>query len=166
MARMRPTAQQLKFGMNFWPPFVGAGIRVHEISADFRRVKVGLKLNRFNGNHAGTHFGGSLFAMTDPFFALMMMNNLGRGYIVWDKSARIDFKVPGRGQVIAEFVLTEEQIAQTRARLDSGEKVEPVFSVDIVDAEGTVIATVEKTLYLRPKNRSDSADAAVKPART
>jgi hypothetical protein len=62
-------------GINLWPPFVGAGIRVTRVSADSREIDVTLKLRLFNRNFFGTHFGGSLFAMTDPFFALMMLRN-------------------------------------------------------------------------------------------
>ncbi len=45
---------------------------------------------------AGTHFGGSLYAMTDPFFALMLQANLGGEYLVWDKAGSIDYIAPAR----------------------------------------------------------------------
>ncbi|HQU90597.1 MAG TPA: DUF4442 domain-containing protein, partial [Denitromonas sp.] len=77
----------LKWGINLWPPFLGAGIRVQHIAADFSEITVALKMGLLNRNYVGTHFGGSLFSMTDPFFMLMMMHRLGKGYIVWDRSA-------------------------------------------------------------------------------
>ena len=41
---------------------------------DFRTARVRLKLRWYNRNFFGVHFGGSLFAMTDPFFALSLIH--------------------------------------------------------------------------------------------
>jgi acyl-coenzyme A thioesterase PaaI-like protein len=136
---------------NLWPPFRGAGIRVRDIAADFRSATVELRMRFFNRNAVGTHFGGSLFAMTDPFFMIMMMRNLGPGYIVWDKAGAVRFLKPARGTVTARFVLPEERIAEAREKTASGEKHEPQFSVAIVDEQGVTVAEVDKTLYIRRK---------------
>lgn len=147
--RLGPGA--LRLGMNLWPPFMGAGIQVLRIAPDFRAVKVRMKLRWYNRNYVGTHFGGSLFAMTDPFYAVMMMHNLGRDYIVWDKNAQVHFKAPGRGPVYAEFRLSDAQIAEARERTAAGGRYEPTYSVDVLDHAGKVVATVDKTLYIRRK---------------
>lgn len=141
----------LRLGINLWPPFIGAGIKVLHIAPDFSRVKVRMRLRWFNRNYVGTHFGGSLFAMTDPFFALMLMHRLGRDYIVWDKRAQIHFKAPGRGIVTAEFHLDADEVEAVRAQTLGGEKYEPCYSVDVLDEQGTVVARVDKTLYVRRK---------------
>lgn len=111
-------AKNLKRLLNIYPPYLGAGIHVDSISDDFRDVVVSMKLRWYNRNYVGTHFGGSLASMTDPFYMLMLMNILGKGYIVWDHSTRIRFIRPGRGRVVARFHLSQEQIdgvyAQTR----------------------------------------------------
>ena len=138
--------------INLWPPFLGAGVHVKEFSEDFTSVVVEMKLHFWNRNYVGTHFGGSLYAMTDPFFMLMLIENLGRDYIVWDKAASIRFKKPGNGRVHAHFELSKEQIASIRDQADRLPKVEPVFQVSVVDDSGTVIAEVEKTLYVRRKD--------------
>jgi len=104
----------------------------------------------------GTQFGGSLFAMTDAFYMLMLMANLGRDYIVWDKAATIRYRKPGRGTVRAEFRLSDAQLDDIRDKLKTLPKYEPVFAVDIKDEQGTVIAEVEKLLHVRLK---DSAPA-------
>ena len=137
--------------MNLWPPFRGAGIRVREIAPDFRVVTVELRARLFNRNWVGTHFGGSLFAMTDPFHMIMMMQNLGREYIVWDKAGTVRFLKPAKGTVTARFVLDPVEVDKAREATAGGEKYEPRFKVDIVDAEGVVVADVEKTLYIRKK---------------
>jgi acyl-coenzyme A thioesterase PaaI-like protein len=137
--------------MNLWPVFRGAGIRVREIAPDFRSVTVELRAKLLNRNWVGTHFGGSLFAMTDPFHMIMMMQNLGRDYIVWDKAGTVRFLKPAKGTVTARFTLDPAEVEKARAATAGGGKYEPKFRVDIVDADGVVVADVEKTLYIRKK---------------
>jgi hypothetical protein len=148
--------------VNLYPPYLGAGIRVTHVAADFRSVTVRMRLRFYNRNYFGTQFGGSMFSMTNPFYVLMLANILGREYVIWDKAATIRYLTPGRGTVHARFALSDEQIAELKERTASGEKYEPVYAVNIVDDAGTIIATVEQTLYLRksaagPMNRSQAA---------
>jgi acyl-coenzyme A thioesterase PaaI-like protein len=137
--------------LSYWPPYLGAGVSVRRVSPDFLEIDVEMKLRPWNRNYFGTHFGGSLYSMCDPFLVLMMVENLGPGYVVWDKAACIRFKKPGRGTVRAEFRLTREEVEAVRARVEVEPKVEPVYVVNVYDAEGCVIAEVEKTLYVRRK---------------
>ena len=108
-------ARWLRWALNLYPPYLGAGIRVRHIGADWRLVRVKLGLSWYNRNYVGTQFGGSLYAMTDPFFMLMLLENLGADYIVWDKAASIDFVAPGRGPVYAEFRLDDAVLDGLRA---------------------------------------------------
>ncbi|HKI25545.1 MAG TPA: DUF4442 domain-containing protein [Candidatus Sulfotelmatobacter sp.] len=147
----------LRRAVNLWPPFLGAGIRVKHIAADMKAIDVEMKLRFWNANYVGTHFGGSLFAMTDPFYMLMLMANLGREYIVWDKASNIRYRKPGRGTVRAEFRLTDAQLDDIREKLKTLPKYEPVFTVEVKDEQGTVIAEVEKVIHVR---RKDSAQPA------
>jgi len=151
---MRFSARQLEKGMKWWPPFLGAGIRVRSLSDDFRDAVVELKLGRLNRNAVGTHFGGSLYAMTDPFFMIMLLHNLGADYLVWDKSGSIEYVAPGRGIVHARFQLSEGRIAEIRAQAAAGEKVLPEFQVEVRHAnDDSLVALVRKTLYVRLKPR-------------
>jgi hypothetical protein len=145
----------LRRGMGWWPPFLGAGIRVRSLADDFREATVELRLGLLNRNYVGTHFGGSLYAMTDPFFMIMLLHNLGGDYLVWDKSGSIEYVAPGRGTVSAHFRLTEERIAEVRAQAAGGDKVLPEFAVDVTDEAGGIVARVRKILYVRlkPRNR-------------
>lgn len=147
----------LRRGVNWWPPFLGAGIRGKRISPDMKAVDVEMKLRWWNANYVGTHFGGSLFAMTDPFYMLMLMSNLGRDYIVWDKAASIRYRKRGRGTVRAEFRLTDAQIDDIREKLRTLRKYEPTFTVEVRDEQGTVIADIEKLLYVRRKEEALTA---------
>lgn len=144
-------AARLRWLMNLWPPFLAAGVRVREIGPDYRFVRVDLRMRWSNRNYVGVHFGGSLFAMTDPFFMLMYMNNLGRDYIVWDRAGRIEFIRPGRGTVSAEFRLTESDLASARASTADGRPALINHEVDIVDQSGELVARVQRTVYIRQK---------------
>ena len=106
--------------IGWWPPLFGTGIKVTRLDKDLRAVDVEMRLTRLNRNYMGVHFGGSLFSMTDPFYMIMLATNLGREYVVWDKSASIRYKKPGTGRVRAEFRLSEEKLAEIRAALEVG----------------------------------------------
>jgi acyl-coenzyme A thioesterase PaaI-like protein len=138
---------------SLWLPFLAAGIRIDRISHDFRQIDVSMRLRMRNANYVGTHFGGSLYAMTDPFYMAMFIHNLGEDYIVWDKAARIDFKRPGRGTVRAHFRLSQADINQVLAEVAASEKGKTLWEkcVSIVDASGEVVATVDKVVYVRKK---------------
>ena len=151
LSRFDVGANGMRRLLNWWPPFRGAGIRVREIAPDFRSATVELRMRLLNRNFVGTHFGGSLFAMTDPFFMIMMMKILGPRYLVWDKSGTVRFLKPARGTVVARFTIPEERVDEVRAATESGEKFEPKFLVEIVDGDGVTVADVEKTLYIRRK---------------
>jgi hypothetical protein len=143
--------QNLKLMFNLWPPLMGAGIRITRIQPDWKEVDVEMKLRRWNANYVGTHYGGSLYSITDPFYMVMFIEILGRDYIVWDKSAAIRFRRPGRGTVFAQFRITDEQIAEIREALKTVEKIDREFSVDVKSGDGEVIAEVKKLLQFRKK---------------
>ena len=138
--------------MNFWPPFLFTGIHIEHISKDFLEVDVSLKLRFWNRNYVGTAYGGSLYSMTDPFYMLMLIQLLGRGYIVWDKAASIRFKKPGVTKVYAQFRLSQEQVQGYRDELKTKNKIEPTLTVYIKDEEGNIIAEVDKLLYIKKKH--------------
>ena len=150
--------------MSLYPPYLGAGVRVVKVAKDFGEVVVELRASKLNGNAFGTHFGGSLYSMTDPFYALMLVAKLGRDYIIWDKSAQIDFVRPGIGTVSARFVLSDEQVEEIRVATASGGKFEPVYRLDIRNKDNKVVARVTKTLHIRRRDakptRPDKASAA------
>ncbi len=140
--------------MNLWPPFLGAGIRVRRLDPDWRAIDVEMRLRFWNQNFVGTHYGGSLYSMTDPFYMLMLIENLGPDYIVWDKSASIRFRKPGTGTMAAGFRLSGEQIEAIRRALETQDKVESTFTVEVTDETGAVVAEVQKVLHVRKRGGS------------
>ncbi|MCE3003303.1 MAG: DUF4442 domain-containing protein [Xanthomonadaceae bacterium] len=142
---------------NLWPPFLAAGIRVLEVDDDWRYARVRLRRRFFNANYVGTHFGGSLFAMTDPFWMIMVMENLGRDYVVWDQTAEIAFVAALKDDVFAEFRLEPAVLDELRAAAAGGDKVLRWFEVEVRTAGGEVAAHVRKQVYVRLKPRARPA---------
>jgi acyl-coenzyme A thioesterase PaaI-like protein len=141
--------------MNLWPPFLGAGIRIEHVGPDFRSVTVAMAPRWYNRSHGGTHFGGSLYAMTDPFFALMVLHNLAPDYLVWDQAGSIDYLAPGRGRVWARLELTDGDLAHIRTMTEAGDKHLHLFRTDVRDGDGMAVARVEKIVYVRRRRRSE-----------
>jgi hypothetical protein len=135
--------------MNVYPPFVGAGIRVRAESDCC--VVVEMKLRGWNKNFIGSHFGGSLYAMCDPFYALILAGELGPEYLVVDKAAAVRFKNLGKGTVRAQFELSREQIAEIRGKADELGRTSPQLTVFVKDETGQVVAEVDKVIYVRKR---------------
>ena len=151
------TARWLRRLMNCWPVFIGAGIRVRRIADDWSEAVIEMPLTWYNRNCVRTHFGGSLYAMTDPFHMLLAMHRLGNDYIVGDKAGSIDYVAPGRGKVTARIAIDEARIDEIRRQASDGSKVLPEFTADVVDEAGAVVARVNKTLYVRLKRPEGSS---------
>lgn len=141
--------------LRYWPPYWGAGIRVVDFSRPLNDIEVTMRLGHRNRNYVGTHFGGNLYSMCDPWYMLILMERLGRDFIVWDQAARIDFVRPGRGLVRAHFSIPDDEIHGLRRRADDGQKLRPVFHAVVQDEAGDCVAKVEKTLYVRRKSQND-----------
>ncbi len=143
----------MRHGINFWGPFLGAGIKVVDADKDFTKITVELRETWFNRNIVGVHFGGSLYAMCDPFFMGILIHHLGRDFVIWDKGATIKFKRPGKGTVSAIFEISKEEIERIRLEAMNQEKTEPVFTASIRDQEGKIVAEVEKTVHFKSKKK-------------
>ena len=139
-------------GMNFWPPFLAAGIRVKSSNKDMTEVTVQLKQTVFNTNIVGVHFGGSIYAMCDPFYMGILLHHLGAGYTVWDKGATIRFLKPGRGIITAVFKIPPAEILAIKERADTHGKTEEHFTAQVKDISGQVIAEVDKIVWVRNKS--------------
>lgn len=155
-SQFKPRAHALPpkwFGrvMSLYPPLLGAGIRVNHVADDWTECRTELHLNRFNRNMQGTAFGGSIGSMSDAFFALLLWNQLGAGYYVWDVNAEIEYRNPGISSVYGHFVVPREVAESIRAQTETGEKVLHWFETDLKLADGTVVAHVRRQVYIRKR---------------
>ena len=154
---MRITPRRLTLGMSLWIPNLCSGIRVRRFSDDWTRATVELHVNLLTRNYVNTAFGGSMSAMTDPYFFMLVMHQLGRDYVVWDTRGEIEFLKPGRGVLTAEFEVTREKAEELRQRAHGGAKVLEWFETVITDRHGDVVAKVRREVYIREKKRVTAA---------
>ncbi|WP_286796616.1 DUF4442 domain-containing protein [Psychrobacter sp. UBA6291] len=152
------TPYLLKLRINTYAPYIGAGIKIEHMNLDQGLCVVSMGLNNLNKNIVGTQFGGSLYSMVDPFYMLMLMHQLGSSYVVWDKSSHIEFIAPGKSKVTARIKVSSAEVIAIQELAKDGEPVFREYSVDIVDEQQKVVATVTKTLYIRLRKYSKSKD--------
>ena len=146
-------SRMMRWAFNFFPAFRGTGGRVTYIASDWSEVRIKVPLNWRTRNYVGTIYGGSMYGAVDPFYMVMLIKRLGPEYIVWDKAATVRFKKPGRGTLTAQFLVQVEELrAIERALANGAASVDRVYQVDLADAAGAVVATVEKVVYIRRKD--------------
>jgi acyl-coenzyme A thioesterase PaaI-like protein len=139
--------------INLYPPFFFTGTRCVHVSADYRNARMELPLTLLTRNLNGSQFGGAIFAMTDPVFALLLFRILGPGHVVWAKRATIEFRRPGRSRLRADFHIAEEDLAVIAAELAAEGRHVHGFHVEVVDRDGEVVAAVDQQVYVRREER-------------
>lgn len=136
---------------NFWPPFLFTGIKVLSYTEDLLQVKVKLKLRFWNANYHGTQYGGNITAVTDPFYAMILIYGLGNEYVVWDKVATIRFLKPGKTDLYLDFIVTPEELEAIKKQVDAEGKIDWTKRVELFDTVGTLVAYADRTLSIRKK---------------
>jgi len=148
---MKFTPKSLKRLLNLYPPYLGAGVKITHISDDWRELHVGMSLRWFNRNAVNTHFGGSLYSMIDPHLMLLLMQILGKEYLVWDKAADIEFVKASKKKVSTVIKITDKDLEDIALMTEKGEKYFPEFIVDVIDEDNELVARVKKTIYVKKK---------------
>lgn len=146
---MKLSPRFLKFILNIYPPYLGAGIHISHISRDWSEIDVAMQVRWYNKNAVGTHFGGSIYSMTDPHLMLLLMQRLGKGYWIWDKAAEINFIKATDKRITAKITLDKAQVKEVIDKTASGKKYLPTFVIPVYDDQKNLIATVKKTLYIK-----------------
>lgn len=141
----------MEAAFDFFGPYQGASIFPKFI--DQYHIEVKMPLVHTNTNYVGVHFGGSLYAMCDPFYMFLLMKNLGDEYIVWDKGARIEFLKPGTGTVQAVFKISPAEISEIKDIVSKQKKTTRYYEAQVTDEKGAVVAQVFKELYIRKMPR-------------
>ena len=142
-----------RLAFNFFPAYRGTGARITYIAGDWREVRIRLPLSLRTRNYVGTIFGGSMYGAVDPIYMVMLIRNLGPDYVVWDKSASIRFRRPGRTTLHARFVIDQAELDAIREALRTERAVDRVYRIELTDAGGAVHAEVEKVIHVRRKDR-------------
>lgn len=138
--------------IEYYPPFFFIGVRIEQISKDYRELLVSVPLRWYSKNLHGTMFGGHLCAVADPFPALMCGRIIG-DLDVWSKVCSVEFKRPARGRVFMKIQVHEHDLVEIRRQIQEGQKAIHTFKFDYRDRRGTVIAEVSNTVYLKKRAR-------------
>lgn len=136
--------------LELYPPFFFMGVRVREVSSDFRHMEVSMPFRWYGSNMHGTMFGGFVCAVSDPLAALMCMK-IFPGVRVWTKSHFVDFLKPVRKGLKIVIDITDEQIQHIRKELDAKGESVYVFEYPIRDQAGAVVAQVKNGVFMRYK---------------
>lgn len=141
--------RNMPFIWNFWPPFLGLGISIKNISNDFKKVTTVLKKRPWNANYFGTQYGGGIFCMTDGVHMLMLIRNLPKKYKIWDKAASITYLKRGLTQLSAEFILSDDDLKFIESEIKNKSAIDWTADIDIKDTSGQIVAQVRRTLSIK-----------------
>lgn len=148
---MKLTPKLLKRILNLYPPYLGTGVNVTYVSADWKELHVSMALRWYNRNVVGTHFGGSLYSMVDPHLVLLLIQLLGKDYRVWDRSAHIEFVKASKKKITSVIKISDDELKVIKRNTSDGQKYFTNFSVEIKDEADDLVARVKKTIYVRKK---------------
>lgn len=149
--KLPKSANHLRHRLNLWTPLFFTGIKITYLSEDYTHCCATLKNWYHTKNPHGAQFGGSLFALTDPIYAMMCNCLFGKTHYVWDKSAHIDFIKAAQGEVYLDCKISREEIDTILAKAANGEKYFPEFTVRVFDKNNETIAIATRVLYIRLK---------------
>jgi acyl-coenzyme A thioesterase PaaI-like protein len=155
---MNVSPRLLKRIINLYPPYLGAGIKVEYISNDWKELHVSMTLRWYNRNVVGTHFGGSLYSMIDPHLMLLLIRLLGKDYLVWDKSANIEFVKACKKKVRSVIKVSDDALEEIKRNTETGDKHFSKFLVEITNEDNDLVAKAEKVIYVRKKQRKSKLE--------
>lgn len=151
--RFIPKHTLFKYGFNWSPMYRRSVGKLTHVSEDLLQVDIKLPLNYKNRNFVGSTFGGSLFSALDPIPMIQLLHILGDNYVVWDKSAQVRFKRPGRETLYASFIYTKKEIEDIKQQVALHNEIDitkiNAFTTKNSDA---TICEVSKTMYVAKKS--------------
>jgi acyl-CoA hydrolase len=140
-----------KYGFNWSPMYRRTTAKLIAVSDDLHFVKIRLKLNWKNKNYAGSIFGGSMLAATDPIYMIQLIQILGDNYVVWDKAVEAHYKRPAKSTISGEFIFSSDDITNIKRSVVENNETTIVKTLNLVDQNQNIIATFNKTVYIADK---------------
>lgn len=137
---------------NFIPAYRSTGAWIRFISDDWQEVHVELSLNLLTRNYVGSIFGGSIYSSLDPLYMIMIMENLGKDYVVWDKAASVRFLRPGKGKLRARFLIDNQFLDSLRKDIEVKNELDAELTVSYLNEENKVCSEVTKIIYIAKKS--------------
>ncbi|MGY4386235.1 hypothetical protein ACVWYN_003286 [Pedobacter sp. UYP24] len=142
----------LKWGLCLYPPLLFQRIWVKKFHKGFRGVEVKINKSLFNNNYNNSIFGGTIYAATDPFYALLfdqLLQRQGFKVRIWLKSASIQYLKPGRSDLYFTIKITDDMLQDAIEALNTSGKFVKAYPMEITNAEGEICATVMNEVYIR-----------------
>lgn len=153
----------LKWGLRFYPPLLFQRIWVKKFHQGFRGADVKIYKSLFNKNYNGSIFGGTIYAATDPFYALLfdqLLQRQGFKIRVWLKSASIQYLKPGRSALYFTILITDEMLNDAIEALNTSGKFVKAYPMEIKNRDGEVCATVMNEVYVRNLHSGENGPVA------
>jgi acyl-coenzyme A thioesterase PaaI-like protein len=145
-------SRNMRWAFNFWPCIWCTGSTVEFIAGDFKELHVSLKLNIRTRNRVGTVYGGSIYSSVDPYFMLLLMEVLGKKYVVWDKGASMKFVKPIVNKVKCRFLITDALVEEVKQKVAELGEYSFELPLKYEDDNGKVFATFTKSVYVANKD--------------
>lgn len=142
---------RLRRAMNLWPPLAGSGIRIAEISEDWRYGRVELNLAPWNANMHGVAFGGSLYSITDFLLGIIVARVLGQEFEAWTRTGTFQYLAPGRDGAYLEVEITHELEDWIRATIAEDGYCNVPYTCVIYNRDGSVVGIGQQSLHVRPR---------------
>lgn len=161
---MKVSERALKWAMNAYPPLLFQRIWVKKFHKGFLGVDVKISNSFLNRNYNGSIFGGTIYAATDPFYAILfdqLMQRKGFKVRVWLKSASINYLKPGLTSLFFTIKITEEMIAEAETALKETGKFVKAYPMELFNKKGELCATVMNEIYLRNKFPGENKTVAI-----
>ena len=152
----------LRWGLNLWPPYLGAGIHVCSIASDWSEAVVELRTGASTTAISGapTSAAASTRWRTRSTRCCSCISWASNIWCGTRRRASSTWS-PGRGTVSARFAgAAGDRVESIRAEASGGQKVLPEFAAEIRDGAGELVARVQKTVYVRLKPRYRPAASA------
>ena len=92
----------------------------------------------------------------------MLIRSLGSDYVVWDKSASIRFKKPGKTALFANLQIAETELKEIKDAVAQSGETTRTFVIqwkdkdEVVHAELSVIATLQKKNFTSERKEKHS----------
>ena len=150
--------------MCFYPPLLFQRIWVKKFHPGFRGVDVKISNSFLNRNFNGSIFGGTIYAASDPFYAILfdqLMQRRGFKVRVWLKSASIQYLKPGMTTLYFTAKITDQMIEEAEQSLLSTGKFVKAYPMELYNIQGELCANVMNEVYLRNKFPGEQKPVAI-----
>ncbi len=137
---------------NLAPLYIATGAKIKFCSYDFKETHVKLTKNLLTRNYVNTIFGGSMYSSIDPIYMLMLMQILGKNYVVWDKAATIRFIKPANKILKCRFIISDELVKNIKDKIKNEGEMNLELALEYLDENEKPCASFTKTLYIAEKN--------------